>query len=279
LIQAQRLVDPLLDQCNHPHPYGVAADALGNLFIAFSPTVSPNAPLVPANTTLLMSYSRDGVFRWKRLNPGLTGGELAVARGLLYPENSSVVHDATTGGARLALPGLLGRTVVSQARVIPAPAAGDRVLWGYEAGSLQSRWSSRLPGDYVFWSDQLRLARWQTSRGPRTVALTFLFNPTDRLSDTTALHGIDVQDGHVAFTCPLELPGRTPPQLLEVANGSIAVMNSALDGDNNPACGKCDPPYAGSAAAFFSIPTPTLSVAQEPWVGTFGGAGHDHQEN
>lgn len=279
LVQAQQLVDPLLDQCNHPHPYGVAADALGNLFIAFSPTVSPNAPLVPANTTLLMSYSRDGVFRWKRLNPGLTGGELAVARGLLYPENSSVVHDATTGGARLALPGLLGRTVVAHARVIPAPEAGDRVLWGYEAGSLQSRWSSRLPEPYHFWSDQLRLARWQTSRGPRTVALTFLENPTDGLAPSYALHAIDVQDGHAAFTCPLSLYGRTPPQLFEVANGSVAVMNGALDGDGNPACGKCDPPFAGSAAAFFSVATPTLTVAEEPWVGTFGGAGHDHREN
>ncbi len=279
LVQAQQVVDPLLEQCNHPHPYGVAADALGNLFIAFSPTVSPNAPLVPSDTTLMMSYSRDGVFRWKRLTTGLRGGELAIARGLLYPENSSVVLDATSGAARFALPDASGRTVVSHARVIPAPVAGGRILSGYEAGSLQLRWTRPLPGANHFWTDQLRLAKWQTSRGPRTVALTFVEDPTSGLQPIRSLYGVDVQDGYEAFSCPVEVSGRTPPQLFEVANGSLAVMNGALDTQGNPGCGKCDPPFAGSAAAFFSIPTPTLSIAEEPWVGTFGGAGHDHREN
>lgn len=279
LVQAQQVKDPLLDQCNHPHPYGVAADALGNLFIAFSPTVSPNAPLVPSDTTLMMSYSRDGVFRWKRVTTGLTGGELAVARGLLYLENSSVVLDATSGVARHALPSDVGRAVISHSRVIPAPVAGGRILAGYEAATLQLRWTRPLPGTKQFWSDQLRLAKWQTSRGPRTVALTFVEDPSDGLQPTRTLHAIDVQDGYEAFSCPVEVSGRTPPQLFEVANGSLAVMNGALDAAGNPGCGKCDPPFAGSAAAFFSVPTPTLSIAAEPWVGTFGGAGHDHQEN
>lgn len=279
LVQAQQVQDPLLDQCNHPHPYGVAADALGNLFIAFSPTVSPNAPLVPSNTTLLMSYSRDGVFRWKRLTTGLTGGELAVARGLLYLENSAVVLDATSGTARHALPDDVGRAVVAQARVVPAPVSGGRILSGYEAGSLQLRWTRPLPGVTQFWSDQLRLAKWETSRGPRTVALTFVEDPSDGLQPTRSLYAVDVQDGYEAFSCPIEVSGRTPPQLFEVANGSLGVMNGALDASGNPGCGKCDPPFAGSAAAFFSVPTPTLSIAEEPWVGTFGGAGHDHREN
>ena len=56
-------------------------------------------------------------------------------------------------------------------------------------------------------------------------------------------------------------------------------MSGALDSLGNPGCNKCDPPLAGSAGAFFSMPTSGLSVASEPWVGTFGGAGHDHREN
>jgi len=47
LINGQRIQDPLLEACNHPHPYGVVADSVGNLFIAFSPTTSQQAPLVP----------------------------------------------------------------------------------------------------------------------------------------------------------------------------------------------------------------------------------------
>ena len=53
------------------------------------------------------------------------------------------------------------------------------------------------------------------------------------------------------------MSSRSEPQLFEVADGSIALM------EGSDACGKCDPPYAGK---------------HEPWVGTFGGAGHDHRE-
>ena len=280
LVQAQTLADPLLDVCNHPHAYGVAADAAGNLFIGFSPTVSQQAPLVPDDTTLIMSYSRDGVFRWKRLNSGMRGGELAVARGLLYAEYTSVVLDATSGQPGFALPQDLGRAVVSQTRLIPAPNEGANALNGYEAGALQLRWSATLPNSWTFWSDQIRLARWDTSKGPRTVALTFIQGINTVYSTPQySLYGIDVQDGSEAFNCPIQLPARTPPQLFEVANGSIGVMSGALDALGNPGCSKCDPPLAGSAGAFFSVPTRGLSIAQAPWVGTFGGAGHDHREN
>ena len=278
LVQSQQITDPLLDVCNHPHAYGVAADSGGNLFISFSPTVSRQAPLVPDDTTLLMSYSRDGVFRWKRLNGGMRGGELAVARGLLYAEYTSVVLDATSGTPRFALPTDLGRTVVSQARLIPAPVPGGATLTGYEAGVLQLRWAATLPGAWKFWSDQIRLAKWDTSRGPRTVALTFVQRQGVSATDY-GLYAFDVHDGAEAFNCPVQLPARTPPQLFEVANGSIGVMSGALDSLGNPGCSKCDPPLAGTAGAFFSIPTRGLRVAQEPWVGTFGGAGHDHREN
>jgi hypothetical protein len=278
LVQAQQVNDPMLDVCNHPHAYGVAADSGGNLFIAFSPTVSQQAPLVPDDTTLITSYSRDGVFRWKRLNGGMRGGELAVARGLLYAEYTSVVLDAVSGQPSFSLPSNLGRAVISQSRLIPAPEAGATTLNGFEAGALQQRWSATLPGPLTFWSDQIRLAKWQTSKGPRTVALTFVKNSVPE-TPVYGLYAFDVQDGSEAFNCPIQLPDRTPPQLFEVANGSLGIMNGALDSSGNPGCSKCDPPLAGSAGAFFSVPTRGLSVAEEPWVGTFGGAGHDHREN
>lgn len=280
LVQAQAVEDPLLDVCNHPHPYGVAADAQGNLFISFSPTVSNQAPLVPDDTTLIMSWSRDGIFRWKHVNQGLRGGELAVARGLLYAEYTDTVVEAVSGAPAFTVHGLLGRAVVSDARLIPAPHEGGTTLTGYEAGTSTPRWSTTLPGTSTFWSDQLRLASWRTSKGARTVALTWVLDGLTGLQPSYQLYGFDVFDGSIAFACPVDVPDRTPPQLFEVASGSLAMMNGALDSSTLlPGCNKCDPPLAYTSGWFHSLPTPLLSPAAEPWVGTFGGAGHDHHED
>ncbi len=279
LVRAQRVQDPLLDVCNHPHPYGAASDLQGNLFIAFSPTQSTNAPLVPADTTLIMSWSRDGVFRWKRPNYGMRGGELAVARGLLYAEYASEVVDATSGVPVFSVSGLLGRSVVSASRLIPAPETGASGWTAYEAGGAQQRWHITLPENRVFWSDQLRLARWQTTKGARTVALTWVVeSPFGQ--PTYLLHAVDVEDGSEAFSCPVEVPTtRTEPQLFEVANGSMTLLNSAVEYSGVPGCVKCDPPLALSNGAFSTYDTPTLQVPVAPWPGTFGGAGHDHRED
>ncbi|MEW5740947.1 MAG: tenascin-X [Myxococcota bacterium] len=279
LVMAQQVTDPLLSQCNHPHPYGVASDAVGNLYIAFSPTSSQSAPLVPGAPTLLMSYTHDGLFRWKLTDTTLVGGELAVARGLLYPENGSVVLHATSGLPAVALPTEVGRAVVADARFVPAPKNGTKSLTGYEAGLTAIRWTHTLKDGWRFWGEQLRLAEWTTSRGPRTVALTFVTDETMGFAPVYALHGIDVMTGAEAFLCPLSLAPRTVPQLLEVANGSLTFMEGALDADGNPACQKCDPPFAGSSATFRTFAWPGLRMAQEPWVGTFGGADHDHHED
>lgn len=276
-VAGQRIEDPLLDACNHPHPYGVAADAVGNLFIAFSPTTSQQAPLKPDRPTLTISYTRDGVFRWKTTDTSMPGGELAVARGLLYPENGSVALLAATGQPAFSLPEALGRIVVSDARFIPAPVAQATSLSGYEAGLNTLRWTHRLPGAQRFWSDQVRLARWSVPGGQRTVALTFVEDPADPLTPVS-LRALNVNDGSEAFTCPLLMVPRTPAQLFEVGAGTLGLMEGAQSEDGAPACGKCDPPFAGSAATFRQFAVPGLSVAEAPWLGTFGGPGHDHRE-
>ena len=119
-----------------------------------------------------------------------------------------------------------------------------------------------------------------TSKGERTVALTFVQdNDVSSFQPTHALRAIDVNDGREAFTCPLDLGlTRSGPQLFEVANGSIGVMEGAITGAGQLGCSKCDPPFAGSEGRFFSLPLPGIGLAREPWLGTFGGPGHDHQE-
>lgn len=277
-VTAQQVHDPLLDACNHPHPYGVVADAVGNLFIAFSPTTSQAAPLKPDKPTLLMSFTHDGVFRWKLTDTTMSGGELAVARGLLYSENASQVVMAATGATAFVLPQTLGRVVISDTRLIPAPVEGAQQLTVYEAGTNQPRWTHKLKPTASFFSDQLRLASWDTSRGKKTVALTWVADGATQLVPTLSLLGINVHDGSEAFSCPVAYSAATPPQLFELAEGSLTVMGGALDVGGNRGCGKCDPPFAGSSARFITLPTAGLGVPKEPWLGTFGGPTHDHQE-
>lgn len=267
LVSGQKLEDPVLDLCNHPHPYGFAADSVGNLFISFSQTIGQPAPLVPGNNTTVMSFTRDGVFRWKFTDKNLVGGELAVATGLLYPENSPIAVMAATGATAYTLASPFGRLVVTHERSVPAPTVGQTVLKGYEAGTPTQRWTHTLASPERFWSDQIRLAKWSVRGGDRTVALTF----TEALGKHY-LKAFDTRDGSEAFTCELKLEGRSAPQLAEVSEGSMSLM------EGSDACGKCDPPFANSNAAFHSYPLPLISPVFEPWLGTFGGPGHDHRE-
>jgi hypothetical protein len=158
--------------------------------------------------------------------------------------------------------------------MIPAPVDGASRLYGYEAGLATQRWAHSLPEGFFFWGEQLRLARWSTSAGPKTVALTFITDSTTR-----RLHAVDVQNGFTAFSCDISMPAsRTVPQLFEVADEHLAVMHGALSDDGSPSCGKCDPPFATSSAAFQTFDTKGLFTSPDPWPGTFGGPSHDHHE-
>lgn len=269
LISASPLENDILDECNHPHPYGFGADALGNLYISFSPTITQPAPLVPGSPTLVMSYTRDGVFRWKFVDHDLKGGELAVAGGLLYPENSPMAVLSATGNPAFSLDEAYGRAVITRERTLVAPREGSVSVNGYESGLNIRRWVHTLKGGQYFASDQLRLAQWSTRTGPRTVGLTFV---GDLVSSDFQLHAIDTRDGSEAFSCRLDFPSRTAPQLFEVAAGTMGLM----EGSNT--CGKCDPPFASSSAAFHTFSLPLIDVPREPWLGAFGGPGHDHRE-
>ncbi len=267
LVSAQQLVDPMFQVCNHPHAYGFGADATGNLFIAFAPTVK-NPPLVSGTPTMVMSYSRDGVFRWKYLDVALKGGELAVARGLLYSENSPIAVLTATGQPAFTLAETFRRAVVTRDRLILPPQPGSTSLNAYEAGTRMLRWTHDLPLGETFVSDQLRLASWSTRRGPQTIALAFT-----QTNGSTWLRGIVSRDGSTAFSCALSSFGRTAPQLFEVADGTLAVMDGAVG------CATCEPAFADKSAAFHSLPVPLLSrCPTEPWVGTYGGPSHDHRE-
>ncbi len=272
MVSAQQLTDPALDLCNHPHPYGIAASSNGDLYIAFSPSLSGQAPLVPVFPTLLTGFSRDGLLRWKRTE-AFVGGELAVAKGVLYPENSAVAYLASTGSAfTFSVPppsGALGRVVVTSDRVIVAPRVGDSSVLAYDRATGVPSWASSLPPGETLISTQLRLASWKHSPSEPAESVALMFSRRQGLPTLTALNA---RFGNEEWSCPLGHTARTDPQLFEVVEGSMALM------EGSDQCGTCDPPFAQSHAAFHTFSLTGVGIAREPWVGTFGGASHDHQE-
>lgn len=278
MVSAQKLTDPLLATCNHPHPYGVASDTLGNLYLSFSPSSNGTAPLAALSPTLMMSFTRDGVMRWKKTRSEL-GGELAVANGLLFSEGSQ--YALSTGNGEVSAPAApmpstretLGRVVADDARYVTSPNVSPllprRTLNAYRVDGAEA-WSWDPGAGARFLTRELRAVSYQSKLGEpaHSAVLTFV----DR-GGQTELVAVGLQQGEELWSCPVDEPSLSVPQLFEVANGSFAVMGGALT------CGDCDPPFANSDAAFYRFAAPGVKPSSIPWSGTFGGPGHDHHEN
>ncbi|MCY1029916.1 tenascin-X [Corallococcus sp. BB11-1] len=275
MVSAQEVKDPLLSECNHPHPYGVASDAAGDLYLAFGQTQNVGAPLYPGAPTLLMAFSQDGVPRWRKTE-AFSAGELAIVNGLLLNERSTQALRTQDGQAvgSQTFPNKLGRVVATSERLIPSPSQDDsKQSWrleGYGLPGLEPAWTYTFQGWPGPVAPELRLASWTTRPGlpPETVVLGTGLNgfglPT--------MFAVSAKDGAEVFHCPVS-NATTPAQFLELGPDSVVMMDGAQT------CGDCDPPFANSQARFRRFPIPGLKPAEEPWPGTFGGPGHDHHED
>ncbi len=268
MVSATRVLDPMLDVCNHPHPYGVAADVAGDLYLSFSPSSPGVAPLVPQPSTLLVSYSRDGVARWKR-QEAFVGGELAVALGALYPENSGGAYGTATGDVALVygqLPtGTFGRPLITTDLVVAVPF-DSKSLTALDRTSGAPAWTfneNLAPG-------LARLASWRArpAEPPRTVALAFVLG-----GELPWLTAVETRFGTEAWRCPVGGDLRSSPELFEVVNGTMALM------EGTGQCSRCDPPFALGSGAFHTYALPGIETPSAPWTGTWGGPGHDHRED
>ncbi len=278
LVSATKLTDPLLSECNHPHPFGLASDTRGDLYLTFSPTVNSGAPLRPGAPTLVLGYTADGVERWRRTLP-MGGGELGTVRGLLLPERASAAL-RTQDGAEVGTLPVLGRAVATREVLVPSPVgtsvnpdAGvvlSTQLKGYTVPELAPAWTYQLADGQSFATKELRLAETvpDGSGTQETLVLSFVADGA-----TPTLVGIRAHDGSEAYRCPLNYTPRTVPQLFELGPESLVMM----DGANT--CGECDPPFAYSTPRFQRFPLRGLQPARAPWPGTFGGPGHGHHEN
>ncbi|MCE9668476.1 tenascin-X [Myxococcus stipitatus] len=281
LVSARELTDPLLSECNHPHPFGVVSDAVGDLYVAFSRTLNVGAPLQPGAPTLLMAFTSDGLPRWRRME-AYNGGELAVVDGRLFSERGTQALDTKDGSVAATLPQVFGRGVATHTVAVPSALGisvgpGDSgagplatTLGGYRLPGLEPAWTYSLRQGQVLTSKEMRLARWPDAPGfpPRTVVLASAVDSHRQ----PWLVGVSARDGREVFQCALDAPFSTGPNLMELAPGALLTM------DNATTCGECDPPFAYSQASFRRFPMPGLLPAPEPWPGTFGGPGHDHHE-
>ncbi|PTL77066.1 tenascin-X [Vitiosangium sp. GDMCC 1.1324] len=277
MVSAQLMEDPLLSECNHPHPFGLASDTAGDLYVTFSPTLNSVAPLRAGAPTLVMAFSSDGVPRWRRTLP-FPGGELGLVRGLLMPEGGSEPLRTSDGEPVGTLPLKLGRAVATHQVLVPSPEGAtvnpDTVppesprLRGYAVPGLEPAWMYQLPKGASFVSKELRLGTWPEGGARRTMVLGFAAEDSKPV-----LVGVRAEDGSEAFRCELGYTPRTVPQLFELGPGTLTLMDGATT------CGECDPPFADSEARFQRFTLPKLEPAEAPWPGTFGGPGHDHHED
>jgi hypothetical protein len=267
MLSAARLQDPFLDVCNHPHPFGFTADLSGNLYVAFSGSNIASAPLEAQAPTLLMAFGRDGLFRWKR-QEAYAGGEVSVARGLLFVERGDAAHSTANGERRY--PVFAGRAVITAQALIPAPTQTPQALRGLDPASGAERWNTAVPFGLTFASDVLRLAevKARPELPHEPAVLSFVEG-----SGTRFLWATRARDGASLWMCPLEYASRGPPVLFEVTRNQVSLM------DGTTTCGKCDPPFAHSQAEFTVLPLPGVEPSTvSPWPGTLGGPGHEHQE-
>jgi len=123
----------------------------------------------------------------------------------------------------------------------------------------------------MFLSRELRAVQWTPPRlgaATQTAVLTFA-----RRSGVGSLMAFRMNDGAELWSCPVKATIMDAPQLFETTRNGFAVMGDAIT------CGECDPPFANSAASFWTFEVPGLDTARISWTGTFGGPGHDHREN
>ncbi|XXF78201.1 tenascin-X [Myxococcaceae bacterium GXIMD 01537] len=279
-VSSQELKDPLLSKCDHPHPFGLASDTAGDLYLTFSRTPTDDAPLVPHAPTLLMAFTSEGVERWRRTE-SFGGGELAVVRGLLIPERGPFALRTADGMPTGSLPSAgAGRAVATTgvlvaspdnatSNPVPSPPVSTR-LEAYGLPGLGPVWRYVLAPGLTFSTKEIRLGAWTPSpSSPRETVVLGLIST----GLAQSLVGVRARDGREAFRCELGSPPNGVPGLMELGPGGLVVM------DGLSTCGECDPPFAHSQARFQRFPIPGLAPADGvPWSGTFGGPGHGHHE-
>lgn len=259
--------DPIFTVCDHPHSYGVAVDAQANIYLAFTPSQADN-PARSLTGTTFFSYSPSLQLRWRAVVPGLGGGELTVADGLLFHERSATVYSAATGLAARGLPEPFGLGVVGEGVAV---SQVPNWSWLRRASTTTAAFPTALNLAGVTGETPLTLARWASPWGPREVVLVFTEGAPRRLE------AFELSTGAEAFRCPVALDAL--PVMTAVQAGSIGLLLGPEPLSASwPRCDDCDPRYARTRAGVATLPLPGVFPSQADWAGAWGDDGHSHRE-
>lgn len=266
-VRSRFLVDPLFDECTHPHSYGVAVDASGNLYVAFTSSGEDN-PANPTTGTTIFSFTPGLQSRWRIVVPSLGGGELAVGDGLLFHEWSATAWSTATGMPAAQLPREFGDGVIGEGLAV-ASARDATSLFALDTATAMP--AATWPLEGRLGRHPLSAARWDTPWGPREVVMAFTLGPTLRLE------AYELATGAAAFSCPVALP--EAPKLTVVGQGSLAGLLSPRPASGGPrTCDQCDPRFAMTRMGLVRLPLPGISPSRARWPGAWGGEGHPHRE-
>lgn len=263
-LRSAFLSDPIFDTCNHPHPYGVATDEVGDIFLAFTPSTT-NSPAHSERNTTIFSFTPSLALRWRVFVEGLEGGELSVGQGVLLHEYSLAARSTADGHELGASPRRFGLGVIGSGRFVSAGQTNVLVA----GDPLAISWTAPLTGHHA--GGPLALASQQTPWGPREVVLV----PTTT-DGGVLLEGVELDTGAHVFACPL--PVRDEPRLLVMTPGALGTMSNTRGlSVDAPLCGDCDPKWAETRNDFARIVTPGLSPSTlGVWSGAWGDPRHQH---
>lgn len=270
------LPDPIFSTCDHPHSYGVAVDAQSNIYLAFTPSAADN-PATSLTDTVLFSYTPSLQLRWRRLVPGLQGGELAVADGLLFQQYSDEARQTQTGDVLAGISSPFGRGVIGSGTLVTVastwapPLPGIERLSSHSTSTVTGGWVRNLGG--IMGRAPLSIATWASPWGPREVVLAFEHDGVQ-----VNLEAIELLSGALAFSCPVDLP--EVPAMTAVTPGGVGVMVGTVPLNPSwPVCENCDPKYARTRNSFGWLPLPGLQPSSSArWSGPWGNEGHSHHE-
>lgn len=267
------IADPIFSVCDHPHSYGVAVDAQSNIYLAFTPSQADN-PARSLTGTTIFSYSPSLQLRWRTVVPGLGGGELIVADGLVFHERSATVYSAATGLAARGLSDPFGLGVVGEGvAVSKLPNGGVPPAFGW-LGRVSTTTATFPPAinlPALAAETPLTLARWASPWGPREVVLAFTGGAQP------LLNAFELATGAEAFSCPLALDSLPVMTAMQPGAMGLLVGPEPLS-PAWPRCDDCDPRFARTRAGVATLPLPGVSPSLSDWAGAWGDEGHSHRE-
>ncbi|MFT3708211.1 MAG: hypothetical protein QM817_11210 [Archangium sp.] len=266
-VASRFINDPIFGgTCNHQHSYGVAVDAQSNIYLGFTASSTDN-PAATMTGTTIFSFSPSLQPRWRVHDASLAGGELAVANGLLFQENTNEVRSSMTGTTVATFASRFGGGIVGDGVAVQLDQQNRTVEAISTSGTHPVAWTYTLRGQPE--RQPLFGAKWASPWGEREVALAITND-----QGQVRLEGIELITGAKAFDCPLSVS--EVPIAASVTQGGLGLMFGVTPAADS--CANCDPRYARTKNRFAFIPLPTLSPSDAPWPATWGNEGHTHHE-